>query len=102
LPSFLYGQSAFLREVKAGEFTVIFPGGLAIGACGVQLGALFPEVDFDVFLGVVPGAADLAKVNYKEGSCPRAEGTIERLVHLPTDEAMDESKLKMMMKILAK
>jgi perosamine synthetase len=43
---------------------------------------------------------DLAKVDYKVGSCPRSEGTIERLVHLPTDEAMNKRKLEAMMRIL--
>ncbi len=46
------------------------------------------------------GADDLAKVDYHTGSCPRAEGTIERLVHLPTNESLNKHKLHAMMKIL--
>jgi dTDP-4-amino-4,6-dideoxygalactose transaminase len=43
---------------------------------------------------------DLTKVNYQEGSCPRAEGTIERLVHLPTGPSLNKHKLEEMVKIL--
>jgi dTDP-4-amino-4,6-dideoxygalactose transaminase len=43
---------------------------------------------------------DLAKVDYRRGSCPRAEGTIERLVHLPTDQSLNKRKLEAIMKIL--
>jgi dTDP-4-amino-4,6-dideoxygalactose transaminase len=43
---------------------------------------------------------DLAKVDYKVGSCPHSEGTIERLVHLPTDKAMNKSELKAIVEIL--
>jgi dTDP-4-amino-4,6-dideoxygalactose transaminase len=43
---------------------------------------------------------DFIKVNYKVGSCPHSEGTIERLIHLPTDEAMNEQKLEEIVKIL--
>lgn len=43
---------------------------------------------------------DLAKVNYKIGSCPRSEGTIERLVHLPTDSSINKNKLESIMRIL--
>jgi perosamine synthetase len=46
------------------------------------------------------GASDLAKVDYHEGICPRAEGTIERLVHLPTGASLNKHKLQAMMKIL--
>jgi perosamine synthetase len=46
------------------------------------------------------GGHDLAKVDYHTGSCPRAEGTIERLVHLPTDSSLNRNKLEDMMKIL--
>jgi len=46
------------------------------------------------------GPGDLAKVDYHTGSCPRAEGTIERLVHLPTGPSLNKHKLKAMMKIL--
>lgn len=46
------------------------------------------------------GPADLTKVDYKQGSCPRAEGTIERLVHLPTGPSLNKHKLEAMMKIL--
>jgi len=46
------------------------------------------------------GAGDLAKVDYHQGSCPRAEGTIERLVHLPTGPSLNKHKLQAMMKIL--
>ncbi len=45
-------------------------------------------------------AFDLAKVDYRQGSCPRAESTIERLVHLPTNESLNKHKLQAMMKIL--
>jgi dTDP-4-amino-4,6-dideoxygalactose transaminase len=45
-------------------------------------------------------ARDLAKVDYHTGSCPRAEGTIERLVHLPTGPSLNKHKLEEMMKIL--
>ena len=44
--------------------------------------------------------SDLAKVDYCQGSCPRAEGIIERLVHLPTDSSLNRNKLEEMMKIL--
>jgi dTDP-4-amino-4,6-dideoxygalactose transaminase len=44
--------------------------------------------------------SDLAKVDYHTGSCPRAEGTIERLVHLPTGPSLNKHKLEEMMKIL--
>ena len=46
------------------------------------------------------GGDDLAKVDYRQGSCPRAEGTIERLVHLPTGQSLNKRKLKAMMKII--
>ncbi len=44
--------------------------------------------------------ADLAKVDYRLGYCPRAEGTIERLIHLPTGPSLNKRKLQAMMKIL--
>jgi len=44
--------------------------------------------------------SDLAKVDYRRGCCPRAEGTIERLVHLPTGPSLNKHKLEAMMKIL--
>ncbi len=43
---------------------------------------------------------DLAKVDYHTGSCPRAEGTIERLVHLPTGPSLNKHKLDAMMRII--
>lgn len=43
--------------------------------------------------------SDLIKVNYHRGNCPRTEGTIERLVHLPT-QSINEGKLRAMMRIL--
>jgi perosamine synthetase len=43
---------------------------------------------------------DLTKVNYQEGSCPLSEGTIERLVHLPTGPSLNKHKLEEMVKIL--
>jgi dTDP-4-amino-4,6-dideoxygalactose transaminase len=43
---------------------------------------------------------DLAKVDYHRGSCPRAEGTIERLVHLPTGPSLNKHKLEAMMRII--
>jgi len=43
---------------------------------------------------------DLAKVDYHTGSCPRAEGTIERLVHLPTGPSLNKHKLEAMMRII--
>jgi perosamine synthetase len=43
---------------------------------------------------------DLIKVNYKIGCCPRSEGTIERLVHLPTDSSLNKNKLEIMMRVL--
>jgi len=43
---------------------------------------------------------DLAKVDYRRGCCPRAEGTIERLVHLPTGQSLNKRKLQAMMKII--
>ena len=46
------------------------------------------------------GDSDLAKVDYHRGSCPRAEGTIERLVHLPTGPSLNKHKLRAMMKII--
>jgi len=46
------------------------------------------------------GGDDLTKVNYREGSCPVAEGTIGRLVHLPTGPSLNERKLQAMMKII--
>ncbi|MGA2071158.1 MAG: DegT/DnrJ/EryC1/StrS family aminotransferase [Sedimentisphaerales bacterium] len=46
------------------------------------------------------GDSDLAKVDYHRGSCPRAEGTIERLVHLPTGQSLNKHKLHAMMRIL--
>jgi perosamine synthetase len=45
---------------------------------------------------------DLAKVNYKVGSCPLSEGTIERLVHLPTDPSLNKHKLEEMIRIIQK
>ncbi len=44
--------------------------------------------------------SDLAKVDYRHGCCPRAEGTVERLVHLPTGQSLNKHKLEAMMKIL--
>jgi dTDP-4-amino-4,6-dideoxygalactose transaminase len=46
--------------------------------------------------------ADLAKVDYEVGSCPRAEGTIERLVHLPTGPSLNKHKLEEMIRIIQK
>ena len=46
------------------------------------------------------GDSDLTKVDYHTGSCPRAEGTIERLVHIPTGPSLNKHKLEAMMKIL--
>jgi dTDP-4-amino-4,6-dideoxygalactose transaminase len=46
--------------------------------------------------------ADLVKVDYREGSCPRSEGTIERLVHIPTDGALDKWKPEEMIRIIQK
>ena len=46
------------------------------------------------------GAGDLAKVDYHTGCCPRAEGTIERLVHIPTGPSLNKHKLEEMMKVL--
>jgi dTDP-4-amino-4,6-dideoxygalactose transaminase len=46
------------------------------------------------------GDSDLTGVDYHIGSCPRAEGTIERLVHLPTGPSLNKHKLKAMMRIL--
>jgi dTDP-4-amino-4,6-dideoxygalactose transaminase len=46
------------------------------------------------------GASDLTGVDYHEGSCPRAEGTIERLVHLPTGPSLNKHKLEAMIRIL--
>ena len=46
------------------------------------------------------GGDDLTKVNYREGSCPAAEGTIGRLVHLPTGPSLNKHKLHAMMKII--
>lgn len=43
---------------------------------------------------------DLVKVDYRRGSCPHSEGTIERLVHLPTDASLNKHKLEAMMRIL--
>ena len=45
-------------------------------------------------------AFDLAKVDYHTGCCPRAEGTIERLVHLPTGQSLNKHRLKTMIKII--
>jgi perosamine synthetase len=47
------------------------------------------------------GGNDLAKVDYRQGSCPISEGTIGRLVHLPTGPSLNERKLKAMMKIIS-
>jgi dTDP-4-amino-4,6-dideoxygalactose transaminase len=47
------------------------------------------------------GPADLAKVNYKEGSCPHSESTIERLIHIPTGLELNKRKLQAMIKILS-
>jgi dTDP-4-amino-4,6-dideoxygalactose transaminase len=46
------------------------------------------------------GDSDLARVNYQRGYCVRAEGTIERLVHLPTGQSLDKHKLEAMIKII--
>jgi perosamine synthetase len=46
------------------------------------------------------GERDLVKVDYHPGCCPRAEGTIGRLVHLPTGPSLNKHKLQAMMKIL--
>ncbi|MGD0572046.1 MAG: DegT/DnrJ/EryC1/StrS family aminotransferase [Sedimentisphaerales bacterium] len=46
--------------------------------------------------------SDLAKVDYLRGCCPRAEGTIERLVHLPTGQSLNKHKLEAMMKIISR
>jgi len=43
---------------------------------------------------------DLAKVDYHKGSCPRSEGMIQRLVHLPTDTSLNKRKLEAMIEIL--
>jgi perosamine synthetase len=45
---------------------------------------------------------DIAKVDYKVGCCPRSEGTIERLVHLPTDASLNKQKLETMIRIVQK
>jgi perosamine synthetase len=44
--------------------------------------------------------SDLTGVDYHRGSCPRAEGTIERLVHLPTGPSLNKHKLEAMMAII--
>jgi len=46
------------------------------------------------------GDSDLTKLDYHTGSCPRAEGTIERLVHLPTGPSLNKQKLEAMMAII--
>jgi dTDP-4-amino-4,6-dideoxygalactose transaminase len=46
--------------------------------------------------------SDLTKVDYRRGSCPGSEGTIERLVHLPTDASMNKNKLEAMIRIIQK
>ena len=43
---------------------------------------------------------DLAKVDYRRGCCPRAEGTIERLVHLPTGPSLNKHKLDAMINVI--
>jgi perosamine synthetase len=43
---------------------------------------------------------DLARVDYKEGMCPRSQGTIERLVHIPTGPSLNKSRLDAMIPIL--
>jgi perosamine synthetase len=48
------------------------------------------------------GEIDLAKVDYHPGMCHRSEGTIERLVHLPTDASLNNNKLEAIMKIIQK
>jgi dTDP-4-amino-4,6-dideoxygalactose transaminase len=45
-------------------------------------------------------ASDLTGVDYHRGCCPRAEGTIERLVHIPTGPSLNKHKLEAMMKII--
>ena len=46
------------------------------------------------------GAGDLTGVDYHTGSCQRAEGTIERLVHLPTGPSLNKHKLEEMIRII--
>ena len=46
------------------------------------------------------GGSDLTGVDYHTGCCPRAEGTIERLVHLPTGPSLNKHKLEEMMRII--
>jgi dTDP-4-amino-4,6-dideoxygalactose transaminase len=48
------------------------------------------------------GAGDLAKVDYHTGCCPRTEGTIGRLVHLPTGPSLNKHKLEAMIRIIQK
>jgi perosamine synthetase len=46
--------------------------------------------------------SDLAKVDYKQGCCTRAESMIQRIVHLPTGQSLNERKLHAMMKIITR
>jgi perosamine synthetase len=44
---------------------------------------------------------DLAKVNYHNGNCQRAEDMISQLVHLPTGLELNKLRLKAIMKIIS-
>jgi dTDP-4-amino-4,6-dideoxygalactose transaminase len=45
---------------------------------------------------------DLVKVGYQQGSCPKAESTINQLIHLPTDSSLDKLRLEAIVKIIRK
>lgn len=45
---------------------------------------------------------DLVKVGYRAGSCRRAEGTIEQLVHLPTGAFLNRRRLEAIMKMICR
>jgi perosamine synthetase len=45
---------------------------------------------------------DLAKVGYQQGSCPKAESTINQLIHLPTGSSLNKRRLEAIIKIICK
>ena len=44
---------------------------------------------------------DLNRVDYRPGQCPKAETMIRKLVHIPTDAALDSKRLMAMVNIIA-
>jgi perosamine synthetase len=64
------------------------------GKCGLDIAGWYSSPVHPLY------GKDLAKVDYRLGSCLKVEGMIERLVHLPTGASLNERRLNAMMKVI--